>query len=107
MAKGKIQDHSQNKKSAPKVVDMAAKARQDEMSRIRIERERAQKAAEEEHARKIDEARWRTQNVIGKIEARLATKEVARKISDRLAVREWMDAKYSAMESAMERQATG
>ena len=97
--KGGKADHSSDKVRVAATIDPTVKARQDEMSRIRIEREKKQKEIEQAHEQEIATARWRTQQTIAKIDARLATKEVARKISERIAVRQWMDEKYGQMEA--------
>ena len=102
-SKGSKADHSNNKAAAPKVVDQSAKARQDEMSRIRLEREAEQRANEKAYQDRIAEAKAKSQAAIDKINrkilAREATREVARKISERIAVRQWMDEKYAGMEA--------
>ena len=58
-SKGQKQDHSKNKQPAPRnVVDPAAKARQDEMSRKRLAREKAQRIADEITAKIEQRAFW-------------------------------------------------
>ena len=60
MSKGKVQDHSNNKKSAPDHIDLSAKARQDARSKERLALEAARKKTEIV-ARKISERIQRTE----------------------------------------------